>query len=75
MPYSLEIANPCDPSIRDPLIRDPLNTDAHSKIAYYRFLKFLFNVLTIKQIIENVIDYRMHHHCWILQVKLILKKR
>ena len=27
--YSLEIANPRDPSIRDPLIHDPLNTDAH----------------------------------------------
>ena len=28
MLYSLEIANPRDPSILDLLIRDPLNTDA-----------------------------------------------
>ena len=28
MLYSLEIANPRDPSIHNPLIRDPLNTDA-----------------------------------------------
>ena len=34
MSYSLEIANPRDPSIRDPLIRDPLNTDTHGLKVY-----------------------------------------
>ena len=36
MLYSLEIANPRDPSIRDPLIRDPLNTDARIKVIKLR---------------------------------------
>ena len=33
--YSLEIANPRDPSIRDPLIRDPLNIDAQLWRVHY----------------------------------------